>query len=61
MFDWFDTPVSRKGTEMKKYIVALLMGAFLFVSLAATSGCSETKTGTTETKKTETKTEKSGS
>jgi hypothetical protein len=28
---------------VKKFIVTLLMGAFLFVSLAAVSGCSETK------------------
>ena len=28
---------------MKKFLAALLMGAFLFVSLAAVSGCSEEK------------------
>jgi len=40
---------------VKKFIVGLLLGAFLCVSLSATIGCSEEKK--TETKKTETKTE----
>jgi len=40
---------------VKKFLVALMLGAFLAVSLSATIGCSEEKK--TETKKTETKTE----
>lgn len=52
MLVWFSTTgFYGKGSNVKKYIVALLMGAFLCVSLTATMGCTETK----ETKKTETK------
>jgi len=36
------TPFQGKGSNVKKLLTALLMGAFLFVSVAAI-GCSETK------------------
>jgi len=42
---------------VKKYLVALLMGAFLAVALTSAVGCGETKTETT--KKTETTEKKS--
>jgi len=41
---------------MKKFLAALLVGAFLAISMASTVGCSEEKKKTEE-KKTETKTE----
>jgi len=42
---------------VKKFLMALLLGAFMAVSLSATIGCTETKTG--ETKKTTEETKKS--
>ena len=37
------SPLQGKGSNVKKFIVTLLMGAFLFTSLAATVGCGDDK------------------
>jgi len=43
---------------VKKFLTALLMGAFLFVSMAAVTGCSETKVEVKDKKDKEEKKEK---
>jgi len=49
------TPLQGKGSNVKKFIVTLLMGAFLFTSLAATIGCSEEKKAADKDKTTDKK------